>query len=98
MPMKAGSGDREYLDVYQKTLPPLMKRFSPDLILVSAGYDILSDDPLSNIHVSHEGIRLIVQAILQSASVPVVISLEGGYHLRALSEAVRITLEEMLKQ
>ena len=97
VPMKSGSGDREYLDVYQKTLPPLMKTFAPDLVLVSAGYDILSDDPLSSIHVSHEGIRLIMRAILQTASVPVVISLEGGYHLRALSEAVRITLEEMLK-
>jgi acetoin utilization deacetylase AcuC-like enzyme len=98
VPMRGGSGDSEYRDVYQKTLPLLMKRFAPDIVLVSAGYDILSDDPLSNIHVSHDGIRMIVQAILQAASVPVVVSLEGGYHLRALSEAVRITLEEMLKQ
>jgi len=97
VPMQSGSGDMEYLDAYQKTLPPLMNRFAPNLILISAGYDILSDDPLSNIHVSHEGIRLIMKAILQSTSVPVVVSLEGGYHLRALSEAVRITLEELLK-
>ena len=98
VPMPAGAGDSEYIDAYRNILPQLIKDFSPDIILVSAGYDILSDDPLSNIHVSYEGIKLIVQNILQCSSVPFVFSLEGGYHLHALSKAVGITIEEMLKQ
>jgi acetoin utilization deacetylase AcuC-like enzyme len=98
VPMQAGAGDGEYIDVYHKTLPPLVKGFSPDIILVSAGYDILAEDPLSNIQVSQEGIKKIVKNILRCSQKPVVFALEGGYHLRALSKAVGITIEEMLKR
>lgn len=97
VPMEAGSGDKEYINAYQNVLPPLVKDFSPDIILVSAGYDILNDDPLSNIHVSQKGIKLIVQGILQCSSVPVIFVLEGGYNLAALGEAAGTTLREMLK-
>ena len=96
-PMYAGAGDAEYSEVYQTILPPLVKTFSPDIILVSAGYDILSDDPLSAINVSQAGMKSIIHSILQCSSVPVVFALEGGYNLPALSEAVRGTLGEMLK-
>jgi len=98
IPMPSGAGDPEYIDAYRNVLPQLVKDFSPDIVLVSAGYDILTDDPLSNIHVSYDGIRLLVQNILQSSSVPFIFTLEGGYHLLALSKAVGITIEEMLKQ
>lgn len=96
-PMHAGAGDKEYSEVYQTILPPLVKTFSPDIILVSAGYDILRDDPLSAINVSQAGMKSIIHSILQCSSVPVVFALEGGYNLPALSEAVRGTLGEMLK-
>jgi len=97
IPMHSRAGDREYIEAYGTVLPPLVKKFSPDIMLVSAGYDVLAEDPLSGIQVSHEGIREIVKNILHSSGVPVVFTLEGGYHLRALSKAVRITIEEMLK-
>jgi acetoin utilization deacetylase AcuC-like enzyme len=97
VPMPSGSGDKEYLTAFQKTLPPLVKNFNPDLILVSAGYDLHRDDPLSGIRVSDEGIRGIVDSILSYSSNPFIFALEGGYNLSALGESVRITLEEMLK-
>ena len=97
VPMPSGSGDKEYLTAFQKTLPPLVKNFNPDLILVSAGYDLHRDDPLSGIRVSDEGIRGIVNSILSYSSNPFIFALEGGYNLSALGESVRITLEEMLK-
>lgn len=97
VPMPSGSGDKEYLTVYQNVLPPLVKNFNPDLILVSAGYDLHRNDPLSGIRVSDEGIRSSVNSILSCSSNPVIFGLEGGYNLPALGESVRITLEEMLK-
>ncbi|MGO9379355.1 MAG: histone deacetylase [Dissulfurispiraceae bacterium] len=96
-PMHAGAGDAEYSEVYQNLLPPLVKTFSPDIVLVSAGYDILSDDPLSAIHVSQAGVKSIILSILQSSSAPVIFVLEGGYNLPALGKAVGITVGEMLK-
>ncbi len=98
VPIPSGSGDKEYLTVYQNILPPLVKTFKPDIIFVSAGYDIHTNDPLSGIRISNEGIRGIVQSILSSSANPFVFSLEGGYDLSALGESVRITIEEMLKE
>jgi len=97
VPIPPGSGDKEYLSAYQDILPPLVKNFEPDITFVSAGYDIHKNDPLSNIRVSDEGIRGIVQSILSCSANPFVFALEGGYNLSALGESVRITLEEMLK-
>ncbi len=98
VPIPAGSGNKEYLMVYQDILPGLVRRFMPDIILVSAGYDIHVNDPHANIRVSHEGIHGIVQGILRSgACCPQVFVLEGGYDLPSLCDSVRITIEEMLK-
>lgn len=97
VPMSSGTGDKEYLSVYQNILPPLVQAFEPDLILVSAGYDIHRNDPLSGIRVSDEGIRSIVNSILSCSSNPFIFALEGGYNLSALGESVRITIEEMFK-
>jgi acetoin utilization deacetylase AcuC-like enzyme len=95
--MQAGSGDKEYLYVYQNVLPEITRKFKPDLILVSAGYDIHMNDPLADIRVSNEGVRNIVQNILSCTMKPVLFVLEGGYDLTALGDSVRITVEEMLK-
>jgi len=98
VPIPAGSGNKDYLAVYQDILPGLIYRFKPDIILVSAGYDIHANDLHADIRVTHEGIRAIVQSILTSSDRPVVFTLEGGYDLASLSDSVRITIEEMLKR
>lgn len=104
IPMTAGSGDKDYLQIYQEILPTLVRNFSPDILLISAGYDIRNEDPLSAIRISNEGIRGIVQGIISCSSLithhlslPLVFTLEGGYDLDALGESVRITIEEMMK-
>jgi acetoin utilization deacetylase AcuC-like enzyme len=97
IPILAGSGNRDFLYVYQDILPGVMYRFVPDLVLVSAGYDIHVNDPHADIRVSHEGVRAIVRSILSNSPAPVIFTLEGGYDLPSLSDSVRITIEEMLK-
>lgn len=96
IPMRSGSGDKEYISAYHDVLPHLIGKFNPDILLVSAGYDIHMNDPLAAIRVSSEGIRQIAGGIL-SFNLPTVFALEGGYDLTALSESVSITVEEMLK-
>jgi acetoin utilization deacetylase AcuC-like enzyme len=95
--LPAGAGDAEFIHIYRDVLPPLVKSFSPDLILVSAGYDILASDPLSSLNVSLDGIRIIVRQILDCSPAPSIFVLEGGYNLEELGESVSITLSEMLK-
>ncbi len=99
VPMPAGADDESYRDVYKNLLPKAVREFAPDFILVSAGYDLHSDDPLTYLNVSTEGIRFIVRSILnlsRELDIPSLFALEGGYNLRALGECVVATLEEML--
>ena len=110
MPMKHGSGDKEYFSAYNDVLPDLVKKFEPDMLLVSAGYDIRAEDPLSGIKVSDDGIKSIVKGILSSvqrsaknseirnpkSAIPIIFTLEGGYDLQALGKSVLLTIKEML--
>jgi len=90
------SGDREILEIYEQDLPGYVTQFDPDIILVSAGYDLHESDPLAQLNVTTEGVRKIVRAILESKNVPFIFFLEGGYDVDALGRNVRVTLEEML--
>ncbi len=96
-PMMAGSTDNELLDIYKNDLPPCVNDFKPDIILVSAGYDLHESDPLAQLNITTEGIRSIVRLILNSADVPFVFFLEGGYNVNTLGENVKVTLKEMMK-
>ena len=92
------SSDKEILEVYNNEFIELVKNFNPDIILVSAGYDLHESDPLASLDVSFDGIKAIVNIILnQKRDIPKIFFLEGGYDTKALALNVKNTLEEMLK-
>jgi acetoin utilization deacetylase AcuC-like enzyme len=97
VPLPAGTGDKTYTEIYSETLPKLVDKFNPDIILVSAGYDLHINDPLANLMVTTEGIGIIVENILKTKDVPFLFMLEGGYNLEALGESVKLTIEKMLE-
>ena len=100
VPMHAFAGDEEFVNVYENLVPKVMTKFAPDFVLVSAGYDLHAEDPLTQLNVTTEGIRKIVRAILKASKevdAPVLFALEGGYNLRALGESVVVTFEEILE-
>jgi len=102
IPMPGGVGDKDYIYAYRDILPGLIKNFRPDIVLVSAGYDIHTRDLLSGIHVTAEGMRQIVRGILLRSTttympyLPYVFTLEGGYELKALGDSVLCTVKELL--
>ncbi len=97
VPMHYGSGDKDYFTAFHDFLPPLVSNFSPDIVLVSAGYDLHVKDPLAGIRVTNEGIRNIVRSIISCRKeIPHIFCLEGGYNLSSLGDSVVITIEELL--
>jgi acetoin utilization deacetylase AcuC-like enzyme len=97
IPMHHGSGDKDYFAAFHDYLPLQVRDFGPDIMLVSAGYDLHAKDPLAGIRVTNEGIRSIIRSIIRACpDIPHVFCLEGGYNLGSLSESVLITLEELL--
>jgi len=97
IPMRHGSGDKDYFHAYQDILPGLITNFKPDIVLVSAGYDLHANDPLAGIRVTSDGIKNIVRAIITAKNgIPYIFCLEGGYNLASLAESVAITIQELL--
>ncbi len=100
VPMAAGEGDQEYLDVFQRVLVPAADAFKPDFVVISAGFDAHKDDPLASMGLTEEGyagLTRIVTAIARRHSRNRVLScLEGGYNLAALSASVERHLLALL--
>jgi acetoin utilization deacetylase AcuC-like enzyme len=96
-PLMPNSSDKEYLEVYEEELAKAYDFFDPDIILVSAGYDLHESDPLAQMDVTTDGIRKIVRAILDLGDEPVIFFLEGGYSINDLGINVLATVEEMLE-
>ena len=99
IPMPLGAGDDLYKEAYQNTLKSAIFGFKPQFILVSAGYDLHKDDPLTGLEVSDKGIELIVKSIAgysKELKVPLLFSLEGGYNLDVLKRNVSRTIEILL--
>lgn len=96
-PLMPDSTDKELLEVYTQELPELIDSFNPDIVLVSAGYDLHQSDPLASLDITFEGIEKMVKIILKLADdKPVVFFLEGGYDTKALAINVKNTLTAML--
>ena len=100
MPLPAGCGDAEYLLVFEQIVTPAVRRFNPELILVSAGYDNHWADRLALMQVSVTGFAQMAQVIKKLADElcggRLVLTLEGGYDFNALAASVKATFDMLL--
>ena len=99
VPLPAGSGDAEYINVFKNILIPAALGFDPDIVLVSAGFDAHIDDPLAGMAVTTAGFGRMASIVSSIADRccdgRLAITLEGGYDLNALSHSVLAVLKVM---
>ena len=92
-PMVAGWGDEEYLRAFNEVLVPVARRFQPQLILVSAGFDAHWADHLAMMRASITGIARITKVLKELAAElcqgRLVFTLEGGYNLRVVAFSLK---------
>ncbi|MBI2861277.1 MAG: histone deacetylase [Chloroflexi bacterium] len=102
IPLPAGSGDHTYAAVFEQVILPLAQRFSPELIMVSAGYDAHWADNISLMELSTTGYAGLADRLCALADEVcqgrIAFLLEGGYHLEALATSVAATLQVALGQ
>jgi acetoin utilization deacetylase AcuC-like enzyme len=102
LPMKAGSGDREYIEAFQESIIPRIEDFKPEFILISAGFDGHRDDPLSSINLTENGYYEITRIIKEAAGLysksRIISVLEGGYNLFSLAGSVHSHLKVLISQ
>lgn len=98
LPLRAGTGGEAMRAVWGPALADLA-RWQPELVLVSAGFDAHSDDPLGGLDWQEEDFRWLTATICDLANAScagrVVSCLEGGYDLGALAASVVAHVEEL---
>jgi acetoin utilization deacetylase AcuC-like enzyme len=95
VPMPEGSGGPEYKLAFQKIVLPALRRFEPDLILVSAGFDAHARDPLAGMNLVEQDYARMIHALLL-VQPRLVAVLEGGYHLESLGQSAVAVLRVLL--
>lgn len=87
-PLPPGSGERAFTTVVNELILPLLDRFKPDVLLVSAGFDTHWRDPLGSLQLSAGGygkqIRNLKHWANDNCGGKIILFLEGGYDLQAL--------------
>jgi acetoin utilization deacetylase AcuC-like enzyme len=93
IPLAAGNSDGNYARVFEEIVWPAARRFQPELILVSAGFDAHWTDPLAQMRLSLSGYDHLTRELIKMAGDlcegKIVFVMEGGYHLDALSHGWR---------
>lgn len=102
IPLAVMTGDEGIKRLYSEVAFPAIRRFQPELILVSAGFDAHWDDPLANIGLTLTGYQWLCQSLIALAADVcqgrIVFTLEGGYNLRVLATGVGNTFRALLGQ
>jgi acetoin utilization deacetylase AcuC-like enzyme len=100
IPLSRTFEDADILYIYRETLSPVIRRFRPELILVAAGFDAHVDDPIGRSRMTAGGFARLAQLLLslipEADSPPLLLSLEGGYNIRALADCVHEVITAMV--
>jgi acetoin utilization deacetylase AcuC-like enzyme len=99
VPLPPGSGDEDYVQAFDRIVEPACRRFAPEFVLVSAGFDPHARDPLASMEMTRDGFAELARRIQALADEHCggrwAAVLEGGYDLVALRESVVAVLHEM---
>ena len=100
-PLASGDGTEQFNAAVSQALLPRLYDFKPDLVVISAGFDMHSRDPLANIHLHEADFVWITEQLLElaarTAGGRVVSLLEGGYDLRGLSRSAAAHIETLMQ-
>jgi len=78
-PLAAGADIGDYHLVFSEIFCPALQRFRPDLVIISAGQDILADDPLGWMQIQPKDFEVLTRLIQVAAERSLALILEGGY-------------------
>ena len=91
-PLRAGDGGDQFREAFETVILPRLRAFKPDVLIVSAGFDAHTRDPLANLNLVEADYTWVTQKLMQIADEccggRIVSMLEGGYDLQGLSRSV----------
>ena len=92
VPLKATAKSEDFRAAVSQHWLPALKRFQPEIVFVSAGFDAHRDDDMSHVSLTDDDFRWVSEQIVEvaeaSASGRIISALEGGYELNSLARCV----------
>jgi acetoin utilization deacetylase AcuC-like enzyme len=93
IPLSEGTSGRAHHQAFIDALETIQRKFPPDLVIISAGFDSRRGDPLGGLMLEDSDFREMTKEVMglaeRRASARVVSVLEGGYNLETLGETVK---------
>ena len=99
VPLSGGMNDLAYATIFNEVLAPIARQYQPEMIMVSAGYDIYHGDPLGTMAVTEVGFAYLTRVVKNLAAElcggRLLLTLEGGYNLTGLRDGVLASVGEL---
>ncbi len=100
-PLRAGDAGDAFREAFEGTILPRLKNFSPELVVISAGFDAHMRDPLANLNLVEADFGWVTQKLMDVAEATaghrVVSLLEGGYDLQGLAQSVAAHVTALMR-
>lgn len=92
IPFLPGCSDADYRSAFEHKITPAVEQFNPQFVILSAGFDAHTDDPLGNQKLSDDGFawmgKRVVELAKRHAGGKLLSVLEGGYNLEVLRRCI----------
>jgi acetoin utilization deacetylase AcuC-like enzyme len=100
VPLSVGAGSLEFRTAFNQIILPELRKFKPELLIISAGFDAHANDPLGQLNLYEDDyawVTLELLSIAEKYSESRLVSvLEGGYNLDALRSSASIHVRQLM--
>ena len=100
-PLRAGDGGDQFREAFETAILPRLRDFKPDILVISAGFDAHTRDPLANLNLVEADYAWVTKKLLEvadeSAGGRIVSMLEGGYDLQGLARSVAAHVTALMR-
>ena len=100
-PLRAGDGGDKFRDAFETVILPRLRAFRPEILVISAGFDAHTRDPLANLNLVEADFTWVTQRLMQiadeSAQGRIVSLLEGGYDLQGLARSAAAHVSALMR-
>jgi acetoin utilization deacetylase AcuC-like enzyme len=100
-PLRAGDGGDQFREAFETAILPRLRGFKPDILILSAGFDAHTRDPLANLNLVEADFSWVTKTLMQvadeCANGRIVSMLEGGYDLQGLSRSVAAHVTALMR-
>ena len=98
--LRAGDSGERFREAFESRILPALHDFGPDILIVSAGFDAHTADPLANLRLVEADFLWATEKLADTAkrhcNGRIVSMLEGGYDLNALARSVAVHVKALM--